>query len=333
MTLQAMDEVDWKEGLPLEILSAVAGGCDELKAMRGVCHSWQQGFESSVSNITPKPGAPLLQSVNDLSSRFPGLTSLYLMKHEMGGASLGSFSGLRKLAKLTLMQTPEYQHPSQVQTPLENWWSDVDLEALQNLPSVTELVLNGHRVSGFQCLRGSQLRRLTMIYCTNLLEVDGLQTLPLTQLRLKNAPLLTDAGLASLQGMALTDLELFFCRKVKNAGLEVFRGMPLAKLNLSNCSRLVTDAGLAVFHGMPLRQLKLEDCEKLTPAGCARLLGSLPILSELQLDCHPDVAGVLDGCLAVGALLPFGISTMKEIGLWLKYSKQIVSVQLIAKGN
>lgn len=68
------------ETLPLDILSAVAGGRDDLKAMREVCKTWKAGFERSVSGIKI-----FLSSTNRclpagcfLNQRFPMLTSLDL---------------------------------------------------------------------------------------------------------------------------------------------------------------------------------------------------------------------------------------------------------------
>lgn len=291
-----MAEVDWKQGLPPGLLSAVAGGRDEIKAMRAVCHSWQQEFEDSVSNIDRKEG-PLLPSLDDLSKRFPGLTSLHLFRHEVGQASLGSLSGLRKLATLVLLVCDsEFETETEPQTPLANWWSEIDLEPLRNVPALRDLCMNSHRISAVQCLQGLQLKSLRMDWCTLLKDLVGLEVLPLTRLRLGEAPLLTNAGLGSLRGMALTDLELDSCPRVTDAGLEVFRGMALTRLAINWCPHL-TEAGLEVFHGMPLRCLTLILCNGFMPAACARLLQGCSSMTTLDLrSCGP---GELDVCLVV----------------------------------
>lgn len=92
-----MTEVDWDEGLPLEMMALVAkaGGVGLMDSMREVCKSWQQGFEVQVSSIKivwswgdPEPYVEeedddtnscwLLPPGVNLAQRFPGLTKIDL---------------------------------------------------------------------------------------------------------------------------------------------------------------------------------------------------------------------------------------------------------------
>lgn len=63
-------EVDWDKGLPLELLSAVAGDRDLLKAMRGVSRTWKAGYEGSVKKIMLSRGGPLLPPGGIFAQRF-----------------------------------------------------------------------------------------------------------------------------------------------------------------------------------------------------------------------------------------------------------------------
>lgn len=291
-----MTDVAWDKGLPLGILSAVAGGRDELKAMRQVCKNWQQEYEASVSKVTETSVLLLPHDAKQLSHRFPGLTRLQLMKNQMGESSLGSFSSLRKLTDLSLMQKPDIG-PQTPGRPLAVFWTDADLLDLHSMPGLTSLHLNGYSVTSCQNLRGLQLASLRMIWCFNLVDLRGLQGMPLRSLSVSSARMLTDGGLQSLRGVPLTFLRLDFCLLLTDSGLEVFRGMPLTNLELCSCN-LMTDAGLEVFRGMPLQALWIGYCSNLTPPGCAQFLRGLP-LTKLSLLCGP---GMLDNCLEVSEL-------------------------------
>lgn len=66
-----MEDLDWDKGLPLDLLSAVAGGRDELKAMRGVCRTWKAGFEASVTKFKVSCQGPILPPGGAFANRFP----------------------------------------------------------------------------------------------------------------------------------------------------------------------------------------------------------------------------------------------------------------------
>lgn len=78
MSLQEMEEVDWDKGLPLELLSAVAGGRNELKAMRGVSRTWKAGFEASITKFKVSGQGPMLPPGDAFAQRFPAMRTIDL---------------------------------------------------------------------------------------------------------------------------------------------------------------------------------------------------------------------------------------------------------------
>lgn len=77
-SFQEAMEVDWDKGLPLELLSAVAGGQDLLKAMRGVSLTWKAGYEASVKKIKLSRYGPMLPAGGVFALRFPAARSVDL---------------------------------------------------------------------------------------------------------------------------------------------------------------------------------------------------------------------------------------------------------------
>lgn len=51
-------EEDWDKGLPFDVLGLVAGGRNDLKAMRAVSKTWRIGFERSAVKIEVDVGGP-----------------------------------------------------------------------------------------------------------------------------------------------------------------------------------------------------------------------------------------------------------------------------------
>lgn len=224
--LQMEDDADWGKGLPLEILAAIAGGKDALKAMRWVCHSWQDGFERSVSSIrvplrTPGTSAPKIPQNGSLAQRFPLLTSLDIGACQIDEMRLADLVGLDKLT--TLYLTPRALHPRIFFYPGE----PVPLPPLG-------LSLTGR---GLRCLNG----------------------LPLTKLVLRGCRELKNLGLRHLRGMQLTSLDLGDCKQITDSGLASLKGMPLTALNLNGLSELI-GSGLMNLAGMPLAHLGLARC-------------------------------------------------------------------------
>lgn len=189
------EEPDWDQGIPLGILSAVAGGRDELKAMRGVNHTWQTGFEESVKCIKIERAGPLLPLDGDsFAERFPALISLNLGGSLIIEGSRPKLSRIRKLTHLTL---------GIVTCPL-NGNVEPELEATRTLASrLTD--------AGMEAIRGLPLKSLSLSECRNL----------------------SDAGLMTLQGMPLARLVLRFCDLISGSGLVSLRDMPLRSLVLA----------------------------------------------------------------------------------------------------
>lgn len=104
MELEAL-EADWDKGLPPDVLAMIAqtGGLEEMKTMRGVSKSWQQGFELGVKGILifelEDPGLP---SGMEDSGRFPGLARLDLGKSKTSSAGLGRLQAFPDMANLIL---------------------------------------------------------------------------------------------------------------------------------------------------------------------------------------------------------------------------------------
>lgn len=127
---------NWDSGLPLDILSHVAAGRDELKAMRLACRSWQCGFERSVTRIKINLEGPELP--RDAPERFQGLTSLDLGNCAMDEDNLQILAGFPKLATLILgnwhQLRPFVKGCNPKDIPLFMKLSDRGLEHLQGLP-------------------------------------------------------------------------------------------------------------------------------------------------------------------------------------------------------
>lgn len=229
--LQGEATPDWDKGLPLDVLALVAKGKDDLKAMRSVCKSWQQGFDVSAVELTIGGDGPLL-SLGSLSERFPGLVILDLGLSSVDEADLGVLSSLKRLRSLTLgAETPATAVPGQ-----GGLW-----ERLTNV--------------GVQHLSSLQLKYLGLGGCKQFLDEDleVLRDLPLTAMDLPGCTGLT--SLKSLRHLPLVGLTLADC--VGLTSLEDLQGMPLEVLDLGGCNqfkrcRLRAFAAFAIGHPKPL---------------------------------------------------------------------------------
>lgn len=123
------EDIDWDKGLPSDVLALVAkaGGNSDMKVMRGISKTWQQGFELAVTGITldyeypfippeeePAPGwfgpscqprRPKGASANPLfltAVRFPRLTRLALGKCAADEAWLETLRAFPNLKSLDL---------------------------------------------------------------------------------------------------------------------------------------------------------------------------------------------------------------------------------------
>lgn len=275
--------------LPIEVISLVAGGCEDLKGMRGVNKAWQEGFEASATTIRVSILGPPLPSVDILKERFPALTSLDLGASIMSEAALGFLRELGKLRslKMGLSQVEATElgadHRNYPPGILAGELTDAGLEILRGLP-LTSLHLGSCKLtgSGFAHLHGMPLTSLSLRGMTYLRSdsLDLLLNLPLTKLDLSHArrpryfPLgllgLGDEGVAKLRGLPLQSLNLSGNHCVSDIGLAHLRGMPLVDLDLTRVTWL-TDGALAILGGLPLTRLSLSRCKRWTHFGLAHL--------------------------------------------------------------
>lgn len=129
---------------------------------------------------------------------------------------------------------------------------------------------------------------------------------PLTDLNLKGAVGVTDAGLGALQGLRhLRRADLSHCCQIRGDGLRGALGQSrgLSTLNLTGCVQL-TDAGLEPLprSAATLRALSLEGCRRLTDAACRGPLRQLQGLEVLSLNQCQGLS--CDGLLACLGALP-----------------------------
>lgn len=160
--MQEHIQPDWGEGLPVDLLALVAGGRDDLKEMRSVRKTWQQGFESSVTVMRQRSygsgkidqdfidfleqGLPALPS--KFSERFPALTLLDLSHFPADEQSLRNLAGLKHLRSLIL--GPEF----------------FSTEGTDSGLSVSEAEAGEWCPSGLTALAGLQLDHLSLRECS-----------------------------------------------------------------------------------------------------------------------------------------------------------------------
>lgn len=289
-------EVDWDKGLPIDLLSTVAGGRDILKAMRGVSHTWQAGFEASVKSITVPWKAPPLPPASKFAERFPELISINLGESRLDQASLVSLAELRKLVSVSFeSKFPTVPHLSPLRTPSETpsetppetplgvlgnsvplgyRLTGAGLRRLNSLP-LTKLVLRNCQSLSDACLRelwGLPLAILDLEGCPRLtdfgLKMLGLKGLPLTDLRMNWLANVTGNGLKYLREMTLTRLSLNYCSRLQSSDLEHLTGLLLASLTLGG---FMTDDGMALLREFSLTDLKISRSGGVSDAGFAQL--------------------------------------------------------------
>lgn len=267
------------------MLAPVARGRDDLKDMRGVCKSWEAGFEASVTSIRVSYSGPSLPPAAALQGRFPALTKLNLGACCcMDETRLRDLQGLDKLRSLNLgltlpgvLKSLEDTNGTRSRSlPLK--LTDSGMEGLRGM-QLTELNLDNCwdvRDSGFENLRGMPLKSLDFGWGkVSNLGLESLEGMPLNHLDLSFSKNISDEGLAFLGALPLTSLSLGAPGKgMSDAGLFHLKGLPLRGLLLFRWKKL-TDEGLAHLHGMPLEILSLHECPKITPAGVEDLRKSI----------------------------------------------------------
>lgn len=220
------------------MLALVARGRNALKAMRGVCSSWQQGFEASVTKIRIFRRDSLFPADGSFSERFSGLVILDIGDSRLDEAVLSNLAGLKQLKTLNLGR-----------------WS------LPKKPVPGVRLSDRLTGVGFQHLVGfTQLRKLSLRFCENLVDssFEYLRGLSLTDLDLAFCSGLTGSGLKFLSGMRLVRLILENCSNLQS--VEGLQNLPLVHLSLEKCSSLESVEGL---RNLRLVDLNLWLCGKL----------------------------------------------------------------------
>lgn len=274
--LQAEASPGWAEGLPMDVLALVAGGRDDLKAMRGVCSNWKQGFERSISDLRIKRAGPVFPPDGSFSERFSGLTRLNLGSSLIDEADLSQLVGLSKLKTLILGDYFSWEE-GQHQGRLSNCLTSAGFQHLGSLPKLQTLLLGGcgNLVDeALEGLRGAQLKDLSLGKCCGLrgYGFQYLEDLPIARLDLHHCDKLET--LEGLRKLPLTVLNLGRCTSLSS--LEALQGLPLARLTLDGCN--LKDPELLHLQGSPITCLSLCHCSHITGVGLESLLG-LPIAS------------------------------------------------------
>lgn len=275
MSYRLQDEPapSWAEGLPLDVLALVAGGTCEMKAMRGVCSSWQQGFERSVSKIKITQDGALFPADGSFSQRFSGLVSLDLGESLIEEADLSSLAGLKGLQTLSMGKV-FYSMKIAPHVRLSDRLTGVGFQHLGGLTRLRSLSLRycENLVDGsFECLRGLPLTDLDLTKCSGLTG-SGLRFLsgmPLVRVNLEDCSNLETVK--GLQNMPLVDLSLLHCSKLET--LEGLKNVPVATLDLRGCKCLTSIESL---RRMPLTSLDLRVCQKLNDSDLCHIQG-LPL--------------------------------------------------------
>lgn len=184
-----MKRVDWNRGLPEAVLPLMAnlGGVKDMKVMRGVSKSWQEGFNLGITSIRISSAEVLPDGLLKGAQHFPELTRLDLRD-------------LRVPKDTTLKM----------------------LQALQTFPKLDSLFLGSalgslpseHLPITLRELRGMQLKLLDLSGCNHLSDAaltECTHEMQLSSLVLSGCCKLTPAGLECLRGMSLFELDLGDC--------------------------------------------------------------------------------------------------------------------------
>lgn len=319
-----LQQPDWGNGLPTGILGIVAkagleGGNEWTKAMRGVCKTWKEEFELSVTKLVIKKDGP--PPPPSFSLRFSNLTSLNIGQCIMEGAGLVSLEGLSKVSCLTLGVPGQGKNTSQGENTgqlarnlrlrgLEHVrhfpLTSLDLsgceklysffmrhhvfDQLQGMPLV-RLSLENCRISTTTSLRGLPLTDLNLAGCCIGLRasripgecLEALSGMPLTRLNLKDNIFLPLAGVEHLARLPLTDLDLgSCCEDFGTSAMVLLHGLPLRRLVLGLWGGALSDEGLELLRGCSLKRLDVS-YSVITDEGLAHLKHGMPLIISLNL--------------------------------------------------
>lgn len=266
---------DWDKGLPFEMVAKIASHSGGAGAMRRVCKSWQEGFDSQAMKIILNSGCTLDPLSEPLFLRFPSLISLDIGESQTAPSALQLLFGLKKLLSLSLGSSLF----SLVKGSLAVQLRDRDLQYLRGL-SLTSLDLqacSGLKGTSLEILRGMPITRLNMArggtgvdlgfldYVPLLKDFSSpgymteagmkcLARMPITSLALENAD--NAPWMSLMRGLPLTHLQVL-CFKDPRI-LENLRGMPLTSLDIRG--GFLRGEELAYLRGMPLKRLLLSSC-------------------------------------------------------------------------
>lgn len=295
---QLVPTPDWEKDLPMELLALVArlGGQDEMKAMRGVCKEWQQGFEWGTTGLTVQRNGPVLMVDWNHFERFQRLASLHLGDSYVAEADLKPLSSLKQLQTLSLGTQSNSSNPKWFAGALFSCLTGSCFRFLEGL-NITDLNLRAcTRVvpAELAFLRGLPLSRLDFSGCSGhfskmqislvrrsdckfllaILGLSGLQNQSVLE-AFANTPFtsldLSEYPFKYLDGERIHFLRVSgkLCSKFTGAGLEYLKGAPLTSLKMSGCDRL-QDPYLRFLKDMPL---SVSGCSSLTDAGVGLLRG------------------------------------------------------------
>lgn len=303
----------WRD-LPIELLSKVASGRDDLKVMRLVCSSWQEGYDDSttVSELTLEyqdyGGAklPIPLPLPHARGTFLRLAKVVLRHCRLSEHDLLGLSKAPSLSTLSLSHchglTPALVRSLQslpVLQDLDFFGSDLDdsgLDALRDLPKLTGLGLRwSRRISPGELsrLRGMAITSLKLDnFDENMADTDfqGLRGLPITYLSLKNIIGLTDMCLHEISGMPIVTLDLSTV-DVSDAGFAVLAEMVSLRDLTLNYSRVedleITSEGFGALRKLALTRLHIgnesgEGSRLMVDDVCLEVLRGMP-LTDLGL--------------------------------------------------
>lgn len=312
------ETVAW-EDLPADLLGPIikAGGTEEMKAMRGVCKAWQEGFESSVSQITVAKRGHCLPAASAMLHRFPLLRSLRLnfssrcsefQKYDLHKSLMGLpltrleisnccyliLTGLEAFRTKPLVSLRIRGRPVSLTKIGSHLDANLTLPGLRN----PEAVLSS--------LRGKHLTSLDLNNCCMLpyncwldsgnpvfARSDGLAVLrgmPIRSLNLGSylrgqKVEVVDAALEFLGDLPLTGLNLEFCDNLSDNSLGYLTGFALVELNLNGCYN-ISSAGINhLLQLQRLERLAIQGCFRLKPFDLERIILGIPPLKVLDADC------------------------------------------------
>lgn len=311
--LVLLQNAGWKD-LPIELLSKIASGRDELKAMRLVCSSWQLGFEDSVTKMAfahpysnwrnpspPFPAARVFPCVISVRVR-----NFCLLEDAVSGLQESSclqsleLESCRFGKSFCICDEVEALSSLRKLTVLKSCLGDNELWEIAQISQLASLTLDNNGISEGGLAYLSHLSGLTELalldFChTSEIFLSALSSLPLVKLEIP-AVLLSDYGFSHIAKLVqLRELNLYKCC------CEIFCNDGFAELSaLTSLQRLnvggfddgdvqIDDVDLASIQGLPLMDLGLYCADRITDDGL-KSLRNMP-LTRLELSFCGNLTG------------------------------------------